>query len=85
VEVDEQPKWQACEAEIREDLGLVHGQQMLDRFDLDQHLSVDDHVEPELPIDRRTLEDNRESPLPLDVMATLAKLALQTFLVRGFQ
>jgi hypothetical protein len=85
VEVDEETKRQAREAEVGEDLGFVHGQQVLDRLDLDKNLAINNHVESKPPLDCCTLVDNREGPLPLDVMAALDQLALQTFLVRGFQ
>jgi len=75
VEVDEETEWQAREPEVGEDLGFVHGEQVLDRFDLDENLLINDHVELKPPLDRRTLVDNREGPLPLDAMAALDQLA----------
>jgi hypothetical protein len=33
---------------------------VLDRFDLDENLLINDHVELKPPLDRRTLVDNRE-------------------------
>ena len=44
VEIDEQTGWTSSQPKIRHDLGLMHREQTIDRFDFDDHEILDDQI-----------------------------------------
>jgi hypothetical protein len=81
MKVDQQPNREPTEPEISDDLGLVHGQQAFNGFDLDQDFGVHYQIESIGMLQFKSLVTDRQYLLPFPRQAQFAQLVTQTLFV----
>lgn len=85
VEIDEQRRWQARQAEIGEYLRLVEGLQALDGLYLHDETVFYDEVQPVAALQLNSLVGDRHGLLPLENKPAKRKLVREAFLIRRFE
>lgn len=85
MKIDQQSQSEACQAEVREDLGLMDFSQFLDGLDLDQQSFFDQEIHSVGRFDVQVTVAQWNGHLPAHANSFVHQLPCQAGLVGGFE
>ena len=85
IEVEKQAGAMTAHAEVGQELGLVDGQDTVDRLDLNHQLTIDKKIEAICGFQLHALVDNGQLDLPLEDNPRLKQFMAKAIFVDTFQ